>query len=80
MHARKKREEQLFALKTTQIQALIQAEKQARDGEVHLISSANSNLFGNRAFKAKLGQFDRESKQLVTQFEQTVKHNKNELK
>ena len=79
MQARKEREEQLFALKTTQIQALLQAEKQARDDKVHLISSANSNLSGNRAFKAKLGQFDKESKQLVDQFEQTVKQIKQEF-
>ena len=79
MQARKEREEQLFALKTNQIQALLQAEKQARDDKVRLISSANSNLSGNRAFKAKLGQFDKESKQLVEQFEQKVKQIKIEF-
>ena len=79
MQARKEREEQLFALKTNQIQALLQAEKQARDDKVRLISSANSNLSGNRAFKSKLNQFDKESKQLVDQFEQKVKQIKLEF-
>lgn len=73
MQARKEREEQLFALKTNQIQALLQAEKQSRDDKIRLITGANSNLSGSKQFKQKLAQFESESKALVNNFEQSIK-------
>ncbi|EAY11572.1 hypothetical protein TVAG_006470 [Trichomonas vaginalis G3] len=79
MQARKEREEQLFSLKTTQIQNLLQAEKQSRDDKIRLITGANSNLSGNKSFKQKLMQFENESKSLVTDFENSVKQIKQDF-
>ncbi|OHT06380.1 hypothetical protein TRFO_05576 [Tritrichomonas foetus] len=79
IQARKEREEQLFELKLQQIQQLMQAEKQSREEKSHMIASANSNLSQNRAFKAKIAQFDRENKQLMDSYDQTVKKLKMEF-
>lgn len=73
IQARKEREEQLFKLKTAQIQQLIQAEKQSREEKMSMITSANATLASNKQFKQKLAAFDRESKGLVDSYEQTVK-------
>ena len=73
IQAKKEREEQLFKLKTAQIQQLIQAEKQSREEKMTMITSANAALASNKQFKQKLAAFDRESKGLVDSYEQTVK-------
>lgn len=79
IQARKEREEQLFELKLQQISQLMQAEKQSREEKMQMILNANPNLSQNKAFKAKVQSFDRESKNLMDSFEQAVKQLKNEF-
>jgi chromosome segregation ATPase len=73
IQARKEREEQLFTLKTAQLHQLIQAEKQAQEEKMGMINQAASGLSSNRAFKAKMASFDRETKGLMESYEQQIK-------
>jgi chromosome segregation ATPase len=63
----------------TQIEQLLQTEKQSREEKMAVITQTNATLASNRQFKQKVTQFDRESKILVDSYEQTVKRLKMEF-
>ncbi|KAK8860160.1 hypothetical protein M9Y10_011824 [Tritrichomonas musculus] len=79
IQARKEREEQLFELKMQQITQLMQAEKQSREEKLMMVMNANPNLSQNKNFKAKVQQFDKETKSLMDSYETTIKQLKNEF-
>jgi hypothetical protein len=79
IQARKDREEKLFNLKFTQIQQLLLAEKQSREEKLLILNSANPELASSRQFKVKVQQLDRESKTLVSSYEQAIRKAKQEF-